>query len=94
MTLAEFRATRRTMPIAAAIAESPYLEHVAENPEYTHAALYADGAYILQSRRGFYLEIEGDEYKSRDLALLEFVLWQWVASETPDLVALRTMIWG
>ena len=94
MTLAEFRATRRRMPVSAAIAELPYLEHAAENPEYTHAVIYAEGAYILQSRRGFYLEIEGDEYESRDLALLEFVLWQWGASETPDLVALRAMIWG
>jgi hypothetical protein len=93
MALSDFRATRRIVPIADAIAELPFLADMDIGPEYTHAALYADGFYILQSRAGWYLEIECDEYFTRDLRLLEFVLWQW--SEAGDhMIDLRAMIWG
>jgi hypothetical protein len=93
MSLADFRATRRTVPIADAIAELPFLSDMEFEPEYTHAALYDGGFYILQSRAGWYLEIESDEYFTRDLALLEFVLWQW-SEAGGHMIDLRAMIWG
>jgi hypothetical protein len=93
MSLAEFRATRRIVPIADAIAELPFLADMDIGPEYTQVAIYQGGFHILQSRAGWYLEIEGDEYFTRDLRLLEFVLWQWV--EAGDhMIDLRAMIWG
>jgi hypothetical protein len=93
MSLADFRATRRVIPIADAIAELPFLSDLDFGQEYTYAAIYDGGFYILQSRAGWYLEIEGDEYFTRDVALLEFVLWQW--SEDGDhMIDLRAMIWG
>jgi len=92
MSLAEFRATRRVIPIADAIAELRFLSDLELGPEYTHAAIYDGGFYILQSRAGWYLEIEGDEYLTRDLRLLEFVLWQW-ADDTPTARETRNIIW-
>jgi len=93
MTLTDFRATRRIVPIADAIAELPFLADMDIVPNYTHAAIYQGGFYILQSRAGWYLEIECDEYVTRDLRLLEFVLWQWT-EENDCLADLRKLIWG
>jgi hypothetical protein len=93
MSLADFRATRRIVPIAAAIAEHSYIGDVEYPADYTHAALYDGGFYILQSRGGWYLDIEGDEYLTRDLALLEFVLWHW-AEAGDHMIDSRNLIWG
>jgi hypothetical protein len=93
MTLAEYRATRRYMPIEEAIIVNPYLGDLDLDKSFTHAMVYGDGCFILHSRRGFYLMLETDEYESRDLALLEFVLWQWML-DGDEMDSLRAMIWG
>ena len=93
MTLNEFRATRVSLPLAQAIADHPHIADLDLDESYTSAFFYADGAFILQKRGGLHLLVEGDEYESRDLALLEFVLWQWM-TESTDAVSLREMIWG
>jgi hypothetical protein len=94
MTLAEFRKTRQNLPIHTAIELLPFLAEMDLSEEYTHAIVYNEGFYILQSRRGFYLEIESDEYETRDLALLEFLLWQWSEDDNLELTAIRNTIWG
>ena len=94
MTLADFRKSRRVVTLAEAESEMSFLTDIDLAADYTHVCIYDRDAYILQSRRNFYLVLEGDEYESRDLALLEFVLWQWAAEETHELVALRALIWG
>jgi hypothetical protein len=81
------------MPISEAIAAHPHLADIEPDESFTHAMMYGDGCFILHSRRGFYLMLETDEYESRDLALLEFVLWQW-ASDEAETKSLRAMIWG
>jgi hypothetical protein len=81
------------MPIEEAIIVNPYMGDLDLDESFTHAMVYGDGCLILHSRRGFYLMLETDEYESRDLALLEFVLWQW-ASEEEGTESLRAMIWG
>jgi len=95
MNLVEFRATRQDMPIAEAISKLPFMADMDLSSDYTGASVYAGGTFILHSRRGAYLEIEGDEYESRDTRVLEFVLWQWSQDDSDsDLVALRALIWG
>ena len=91
MTLAEFRATRRRLTLPEAQQEFDFLAALDLAPYFVGALIYDDGAYILRKKHAFYLEIEGCEYESDDLPLLEFVLWQWF---TPEQDAIRNMIWG
>lgn len=92
MTLAEFRQSRHIVPIETALQECPHIADLDIDSNFTYAALYSGDCFILQSRRGWYLLCEGDEYESRDLAALEFLLWLWLVpggqAET-----MRRMIW-
>lgn len=93
MTLVEFRATRRLVTMAQALDQLPFLADLEFGPEWTHVVMYMSGHWILSGPKGYDLTIEGDEYESRDLPLLEFVLWQW-AIESPEIETMRQMIWG
>jgi hypothetical protein len=70
MTLEEFRNSRRILPLSEAVAEFESLESLDLEGGFTHCALYAGDCFILQSRRGFYMVCDGDEYESRDLPAL------------------------
>jgi hypothetical protein len=93
MDLESFRATRKLVTRQEAESLCPYIGDADYGAEYTHVALYDGGFYILKSRSGYYLGIEGDEYLTRDLALLEFVLWLWIEDRVES-NKIRGMIWG
>lgn len=96
MTLAEFRAARRYLTREEAESEAPHIMEMEYDAGWTHVILYSRGEYIMHGRKGFYLHCETDEYESRDLALLEFVLWQWSEdlTDNPEAESLRAQIWG
>lgn len=93
MTLTEFRKTRRLVTVAEAKAELPHIADMDFESTWTHCLVYAGGAYILTRNRMHYLDVEGGEYTSTDLPLLEFILWQWL-EESDSLDDWRTMVWG
>ena len=82
MTLSEFRQSRRVLTIAQAQAEFAHLADL-DLSEYSNALIYANGTWILQSAKAYWLLIESDEWESPDLAVLEFILYEW-QSESLD----------
>lgn len=93
MTLQEFRASRRLLPIAQAKAALPHLSDLDFGPDHDAAFVYSADCFILRGPSGLSLFIETDEYHSTDLPLLEFVLWCWL-SDSPEAQAANAAIWA
>ena len=94
MTLAEFRASRVSLTLAQCEAAGfTFADDLDLDESYIGAYIYSGGCFILQKRHCLHLLVESDEYESRDLALLEFVLWQW-SVDTKEAETARRMIWG
>lgn len=91
MNLQDFRATRQHMTIGKALMLIPSIQDLDLGPEFTHVSIYEGDYFILHSRRGGYLMLETDEYETRDLPVLEFLLWMWAFDEGQPA---RELIWS